>query len=308
MYALKNKTSSKALIAAVCLALTTFLVYDCKAVSQYTYEGIYFSARYVISAVFPFVFLSRLLIDTSALEIIADKLSPLMLKIKKNPYALPPFLLNIFCGFPVGAIYINDLYKKRLVTKKEADMLLPMCNNPSPAFVFGTVGATFLKSQRVGAMLWLINTFFSFAITMFLLPKHNGKKEKNLFNADSYSFSGSFVDSIGQSIKTALNIVGTVTVFYITAKMLTSILERYGISKGLTALCISILEIGNGCMYASALKSYSRVLCAFAVGFGGICVFFQVKAASHKGSMTTFYLFSKITCGLLCAFFAFFLL
>ncbi len=308
MYAKKSKINIKKFIVLFCFVLILVLLCDGKDVSRYTYDGMIFSVKFIISSVFPFIFLSNVLIDTLFIENAAEKLSPIMLKLKINPYILPPFFISLFCGFPVGAIYICDLYKKRLLTKKEADLLLPMCNNPSPAFVISTVGAGFLNSQRKGLLLWVANIIFSCFITLIFLPRHTKIPSNKTMSNDSYCFSSSFVKCIKKAVFSSLSICGTVTVFYSVSKLLIALFDKYGISKGIAALCVSILEIGNGCMYSTAMPSFSATISAFAVGFGGICVMFQVKAAGHGNSSMFFYLISKTVCALLCAFFAFFLL
>ncbi len=307
MYVLKFKKSNFN-IAFLCLVLTAFFIINSKQTSEYTYEGIKFALKYIISSVFPFIFLSRILIDTRALDKISEKFSPFLKKVKINPYITAPFLLSLLCGFPVGAIYINELYTKGTITKKEADILLPMCNNPSVAFVISTVGETFLHSQKKGAVLWVINTALSAIISLMFLPKLKKSTVKTTKAETSYSFAPSFVKSMEQSIKASFNIGATVTIFYLLCKTTFNILSKYITSNIACAFIISILEIGNGCFYSSAIGSFSSVLCAFAVGFSGICVFFQVNASAHTNSSMGFYLFSKAVCGLLCSFFAFFLL
>ena len=86
------------------------------------------------------------------------------------------------------------------------------------------------------------------------------------------------------------------------------VMEKIDFSPITAAVVCCVLELGNGCYLASSLGTLASCICAFAVGFGGFCVFFQVKAAAHENSDMRIYLTIKLLCGLISALFAFFLL
>ncbi len=307
MYKCKIKVNLKFFIAFLCLVLILLFIFDSKEVSLYTYEGMVFALKSIICSVFPYVFLSNLLIDTAFIENISVKISSLLQKFKINPYIIPPFAISLLCGFPIGAIYIKELYGKGLLTKTEAEILLPMCNNPSPAFVISAVGAGFLNSTLIGALIWVMCVLLSAIISFIFLPKQKRSVKVGYVNYTDYNFSTSFVESSKKTLSSSLNIGVLVAFFYLICSFAHKMLIYFDLPDSFIAFIMCLLEIGNGCMYASTCN-IKAIISSFAVGFGGLCVLFQVKTNAHNDLSIRFYIFSKIVCGSLCAFFAFFLL
>ncbi len=308
MYSSMYKISKKTIVAVAAFLCMLYFIYDSRKISIYTLEGFIFAVKIVISSVFPFMFLSNILISTSFAEKIAMKLLKPFLKLKINPYILPPYIIGLFCGFPVGALYLKDLYDNGKISKKEADVLLPMCNNPSPAFVISTIGGIYLKSSLKGFLLWLFCIVISTVITMIFLPKYSLNKIVCNYRYDKYLFSRAFTESSKKTLNSSLIIFTLISFFYLLSNVLCDLLMRYNIPHELVAISVSFLEIGSGCSINQRLSVISSVFYAYAVGFGGLCVFFQVQTSAHTNCNMLFYFFSKNITGILCAFFALFLL
>ena len=72
----------------------------------------------VLPTLLPCMVLSGYLISTGLME-----------KMPPAPFA---FLIGWFCGYPMGAKTIADLYKKRSISKEYGSRLLILCCEPSP--------------------------------------------------------------------------------------------------------------------------------------------------------------------------------
>ena len=46
------------------------------------------------------------------------------------------FFVGYFCGYPTGAVIVNQLYLSGALTKKQSNLFICFCNHASPAFLF----------------------------------------------------------------------------------------------------------------------------------------------------------------------------
>lgn len=85
----------------------------------------------VLPTLLPCMVLSGYLISTGLME-----------KMPPAPFA---FLIGWFCGYPMGAKTIADLYKKRSISKEYGSRLLILCCEPSPMFLTGFICTGMLR-------------------------------------------------------------------------------------------------------------------------------------------------------------------
>lgn len=89
----------------------------------------------MIPTLLPFMILSGIMIRMKLTDKAAMVIYPAagpVFKIRKTVcYAM---LTGFLCGFPMGARVVDDLYRRRMVTKREAEYLLAFCNNIGPVY------------------------------------------------------------------------------------------------------------------------------------------------------------------------------
>ncbi len=89
----------------------------------------------MIPTLLPFMILSGIMIRMKLTDKAAMVIYPVagpVFKIRKTVcYAM---LTGFLCGFPMGARVVDDLYRRRMVTKREAEYLLAFCNNIGPVY------------------------------------------------------------------------------------------------------------------------------------------------------------------------------
>jgi hypothetical protein len=54
-------------------------------------------------------------------------------------YGIYAIFMGFFCGFPMGAKVVSELYEQNKITKSEANALLSFCNNIGPAYFIGII-------------------------------------------------------------------------------------------------------------------------------------------------------------------------
>lgn len=111
-----------------------------EATFQYAYEGLYQWAAKMVPTLFPFMMISSIMVYSGADLELGRMLSHVLKKVYNySSYGLYAIFMGFFCGFPMGAKVVGDLYEKGKISKSEADTLLAFCNNISPAYFMGII-------------------------------------------------------------------------------------------------------------------------------------------------------------------------
>lgn len=281
----------------------------------------------VIPSLFPFFIATELLSYTD----VCDKLGKIFSKIMKPLFNVPgcgsyAFIIGLISGYPVGAKIVTELRMQKRCSKSEAESLLAFTNNSGPLFIIGTVGITLFANSSIGFLL-LITHVLS-AITVGILLRFVSKKDNvsSLYKSNvniPKTFSPSNIgdvlkNSIVCSIKNILIIGGFIVFFAVVISVLTSshfidfimfifspLASFFKIDISyFKGLLIGLLELTNGlaiiCSVHSKKITLNILFCAFALGFGGISVLFQVWSIISKSDLSIKrYTYSKILQGII---------
>lgn len=107
---------------------------------QYAYEGLYQWAAKMVPTLFPFMMISSIMVYSGADLELGRMLSHVLKKLYRySSYGLYALFMGFFCGFPMGAKVVSDLYEKEKISRSEADTLLSFCNNIGPAYFMGII-------------------------------------------------------------------------------------------------------------------------------------------------------------------------
>lgn len=110
------------------------------ATFQYAYEGLYQWAAKMVPTLFPFMMISSIMVYSGADLELGRMLSRVLRKIYSySSYGLYAVFMGFFCGFPMGAKVVSDLYEKKKIGRSEAETLLAFCNNIGPAYFVGII-------------------------------------------------------------------------------------------------------------------------------------------------------------------------
>ncbi len=102
---------------------------------SYAALGLELWFRNMVPSLMPFMILSGIMVRmglTDKAAMIAYPLVRPVYKVRRNVcYAM---LMGFLCGFPMGARVVDDLYRRRMITGREAEYLLAFCNNIGPVY------------------------------------------------------------------------------------------------------------------------------------------------------------------------------
>lgn len=296
------------IVLPLCILSILLLIIDSESFTRYFYVGMMTSVKKIAPVLFPFMLTSGILINSGALNILTELLRPLFKKTRVNPSITGVCILGLVCGFPVGARCIKLLYDKGQITKKEADVMLLGTNCASPAFVICAIGAGIYHSMSFGFIVWCTATLTSFFLMFALLPKCPDKSITQYTEANE-TISTVISNSISKATYSTVNICAIITFFFMLTYYLKTRLMSLRVPNIIVGAICAILEISSGCVVCAEISdSYNMLLCAFAVGFGGLSVYLQVKAEAHENADMRYYLLGKTVCGLICSLFMFLVL
>ncbi len=246
-------------------------------------SGLELCLSMVIPSLFPLMFSSLLLMRTG----IAGRLSRLFAKPVSFLFGLPESacfaVFTAMCGgYPAGAAAVRELYGSGAINAKQAERLSYFAVSAGPAFVLGTVGAGIYKSPAIGALLLSVLCLSVIAVGAIISMGAERKYTKINIKVEKHS-GNAFVTSAGDAAKTLLSVCVFVVLFaYLLSliqgmgadKPAEKLLEFLGFSESTAqAMLPIILEVCGGCVAASRA---GLPLVAFALGFGGLSVHFQI--------------------------------
>ena len=254
-------------------------------------NGLTLCGTAVIPPLFPFMVLSDFILRSGLGSIAGRRLSPLTQKLFRLPgTAACGILLGLVGGFPVGAKTAAQLYENGDISQKQGQRMLFFCVNAGPAFVIGTVGSSMMHSRKAGIILFVSLTLSSLIIGT--VSRLFGRSEKSVF-PKSKVFDGSVIsESVSKSVEAMLNVCGWILLF----SGLNAYLLRLPVSRNVGIVLSVISEVTGGCMRCSgALPAF---VCAFAVGWSGLAVHFQLMPYLKKLEMSLpVFWFSRLLSG-----------
>lgn len=235
-------------------------------------------ATAVIPTLFPFFVVSGLLVNLGIVSVLGKILSPISrLLFKTSGKGAVVFVIGILCGYPTGAKVIADMCNEGNLAKKEGERLLGFCNNSGPLFVIGAVGNGMLGNHNLGVTLYIIHAVSAIltGIAFRSLAQGNYIREHNEIVASS--IGEAVAKSVETAVKSILNVCGYVLFFGVICSAFNNV------------FITSVLEVTTGAreLIASAYSpKLMLVLLSGVIGFGGICVVFQVQSAVNAAGLS----------------------
>lgn len=297
-------------------------------------EGLDIWFNLLIPSLFPFIFISDLLVSIGFVNIFAKYLEPIMKPIfNVSGIGIFPFSMSIMSGYPVGAKLTSNLRNMGLISKTVGNRLISFSSTSGPLFILGTVLIGMLKAPKLSGLM--IIPHYLGAITLGVIFRFYKKNEEvnPIENSSSnleteistlQNKNKSIGNIISKSIKDSTDSIIVVGGFVIVYSVVIDILilsstfnsfitilsqltaiDAYTL-KGLTA---GIIEITKGCSIISNLDIElinKIILINFIIGWGGFSIHSQaISFIGNTDISTKIYLVSKAFHGFLSAIFTY---
>ncbi|MBE6775706.1 MAG: hypothetical protein E7543_05890 [Ruminococcaceae bacterium] len=172
------------------------------------------------------------------------------------------YFLSLFCGYPVGARLINELFKNGRITKISAEKMLLFCVNPGPAFCITVIGLGCYGSIELGAV-FLVSCIASSLIGIRIY--HPKIRESASKKPSPQKYGEGLISAVNDANRSILSICGWVIISVAIIKSLSSFESL--------KFFLCTLEVTFGAQTAS--QYYSIYFVSFLLSFGGFSVHLQ---------------------------------
>lgn len=220
---------------------------------------------------------------------------------------LSAFAIGAFAGFPTGASVLAELCERGCIEKKEAESILPFCNQAGAAFVIGTVGASLLGSKDIGTLLFMAQTAAAFlGLCLTSGARRGAVHAVQAQQVQSPPFFSIVTASVRETALAMLSVCGFIVFFSLGTAALFDTLCALGLSlpSALRILTGGFLEISSGFVSLARSDFSWEITLLFGgilLGFGGISVFLQALDRTERFFYAPLpYFLGKLLSSLLC--------
>ena len=284
-----------AAISAVTVCIMAVLLIFSGEVSGGVAAGLRSSAGLLIPSLFPFMAVSAFIIRSGISEKIGIILAPVTRCFFKLPLSCSAAVFLSFAGgFPIGAKCVRLLYEKGSINAAQAEQMMNYCVCSGPAFLITGVGTLILHNAQLGIILYL-----SQVLSGLILGIISGRIYKSAAAGNGECMSrniqnipqskNGIIDSFILSCSDAAGSVIGLTAMVALFGAITSVCD----SSGVTAFVSAALRAAGAeapfadnffYIFTEVTKACTSIgssgcplwLFSFAVGFGGLCVHFQI--------------------------------
>ena len=268
------------------IVLAVWLMVYSLFMTERTMETIQTSLRVFVYSILPllsvFSVCTKLLVKTNSFRRLFPVRSRAFLQsLGMSEAGFSVFLFGLFAGFPTGAILLSELCEKGEISSREAESLLPFCNQASIGFLFGTLGKQILIDSRMGFVFFFAQTItVAVCICLTAHDRCGCGSSRNERENSKISVTSVLTLSIRETAFSMLGVCGFFVFFSLVGTTLTDVLSTLRGSSGklFCAMLAGTLEMSSGFILLTENSFSSAVLLlggGALLGFGGISVFMQ---------------------------------
>lgn len=266
--------------ASAALAVSVSIIVFSESCSKGALNGITMCLNVLIPSLFPFMAIVSFIVKSG----ISQKISAPFGLISRKFFGLsenfaPVIILSMLGGYPIGAKGISELAQSGAVSQREAKKAALFSVCAGPGFIINFVGASLYGNKTAGIII-LTAQIISVVLIGLIINAADKRRNEGEPAPRSFpparSFGTAVVEAAADSSKGILNICAFVVLF----SAFTQISETLIHSETSKSLLFCLLEV---CSAVNRLSANSTLeMTAFAIGFGGICVHFQIFSALGK--------------------------
>lgn len=245
------------------------LILDSKTAMYGAATGMDLCIKTVIPAVFPFLFLSNLILQSGTH---ADWL---LLRFGAKAFGIPNEAKNIMIpaflgGYSAGAKSVASACSTGMLSSKSSERKLAYCNQAGPAFLFGMVASQFERPYTIWTLwgiqiisAWMVSGFFSCEIEL------SGEKKEQMTQNTAF--------------EDALHAIGMICGWIILFRILIEFLHRWALwymPVSIQVFLTGCIELSNGCCLLRLIPDENTrfVVCSGMLSWGGLCILMQTMS------------------------------
>ena len=262
-----NQKSKNKIILFICtLPLTAAVLVWNDAVKEGVIAGIILCLNTVVPSLFPMLIISSFVASVGIPNGIKRFLFIGLRRITRlSDTCAEAFFFGGICGYPVGVKTTLSLLESGKINETQAQKSALINVNPGIAFSLLVAGKQFCGSVILGVTLYLSVTISNLLLCIFLRSSEKPKNENNNHNYE-INISETLIRAVAGSVNSMVAICAWITVFSAFSALLIKLPAR--------EIILLFSEVTNAVKISAAQQKYS--VCAFEMGFGGFCIFFQL--------------------------------
>lgn len=253
-------------------------------------EGLFYCGNILLPSLFPFAVFSALAVKSGFAESFGKLFTSVTRKLFHTDGTVGTVILLGFAGgFPIGAKGVATLYEEHKISKETAQSLTMFTVGGGVGFTVTVIGISFYRNIYVGLILWGCQIISQTVLGIIacrkivfkpvITPEYHKKP-----------LSVCIVESTQSGVESMLSLCGMVILFSCVFGILENLkivdytewlLEKLTfplpVAKSMTGVLWEVTKGCNNCLdYGCPLW-----LISFALGWGGICVHFQIYSIAH---------------------------
>ncbi len=299
-YRVISKTAAGLTVLLTVMVMAALLIFSADAASGVS-AGLRGAAELLVPSLFPFMAVSAFVIRSGAADSIGALLSPVTRRIFRLPASCAAAIFLSFAGgFPVGAKCVRLLYERGSINARQAEQMMSFCVCSGPAFLITGVGTLLLHNTSLGVTLYFSQLISGIIIGIaagFIYGRGDISGQTKLPVKDetpeirpdtkSAGLTGAFISSVTDAAGSVISLTAMVAIFGGFIRVCDASGVNGSISTALRFLGADIPFADNFFYILTEVTRASSSIAeggcplwlfAFAVGFGGLCVHFQIFA------------------------------
>lgn len=230
----------------------------------------------------PYIILTQWLLHTTSTQ---DTKNSFLFRFCKT------YILGSFGGFPIGAVTVSEMFKKRELTSRQAALLLAVCHAPGPMFIIGFVGIEIFQDIQLGWKLLIALHVANLLFFLLMLPFITQEEELAIISKPKPIVKLPLIIGLKESSSIILLVATTVIFFSALSNVLTTtfitILPFDEVMMEL--LTFSLLEMTAGVQTAALTLStfeYYYLIIAIIIAFNGLSIHMQVAVIAQSARIS----------------------
>lgn len=297
--------------AAICIAM---IIFPAEAINS-ARKGVAIWMDTVLPALLPFFICANFMAVMGIPKLIGKAFDGAFQKVfDVSGVSAFVFFASATSGYPMGAMLIGDMARRKDISAWEAKSMLTFCSTSGPLFMLGAVGVGMLGSPKAGYVIaishYMAAVINGIAWRTIRKGEHTDKRS-HCISTGNLGKRLNPAELLTQSILSALRTVGIICCYLVLFTMISDFLMLSRIFRWLEndfwmVWVSGILEMTVGCHQMSLLDAGSFtlkiVLCSFFISFGGLSIMAQsMSLLSGTGISSLYYFCIKITHGVVAA-------
>lgn len=257
------------------LILSILMFIYSKDISENIISSIEIWKNNLFPSLFPFIVISKILINYGFISFISNIFYNIMLKVFFiNPNTSFIFIMSMISGFPSSAKYTKELLDKNIINENDANRIILFSHFANPAFILIALNNNYFNNYKI-TLLILFSHYFTNIIIGLITKKEKPIVNKNYCKLESKPFSIVLSEAIKDALSTLFLILGTL----VTYSIIITIFNKIPINIYYKSILTGFIELTNGLKSISILNIPLRLkasLMTMIISFGGLAIHTQV--------------------------------